>query len=79
MHQDASVWLSKTTFGNFFIFFIIRNPFELGKGGGGQKVTQHGNNIEKKILKKVLKSGGKMNKKMGGQTFVIKCGVIGKL
>ena len=30
MHQDASFELSKTSFGNFFIFFIIRgDPSDL--------------------------------------------------
>ena len=75
MHQDASFELSNTAFGQFFIFFIIRgDPFDLRGSKSYPK-------WEKKIpkLKKNSNQDAKWNKKMGGRSFVITCGVIGTL
>ena len=47
---------------------------------GGQKVTQHGKKGPKKFpFFSSLNQDAKWNKKMGGRSFVITCGVIGTL
>ena len=70
--KNAYFELSKTTFGNIFKFFTIRGvPY-------GQKVTRR----RKMVLIFFffyLKNCTKWNKKMGGRSFVITCGVIGTL
>ena len=77
MHQDASFELSKTVFGQFFIFFIIRgDPCDLG---GSKNYPTKKKKIKKKIQKFFSNQDAKWNKKMGGRIFVITCGVIGTL
>ena len=75
MHQDASFELSKTVFEIFFIFFIIRgDPCDLG----GSKSYPTWKKRSKKFLNFFLSNqDAKWNKKMGGRSFVITCGVIG--
>ena len=70
MHQDASFELSKTVFGQFFNLFIIRGF------GGVQKLPDVEKKAEKNLWKKILNQGAKLNKKMGGRSFVIICGAF---
>ena len=46
---------------------------------GGQKVTRHGKKGPKKFKFFSSNQDAKWNKKMGGRSFVITCGVIGTL
>ena len=77
VHQDASFELSKTAFGQFFIFFILRgDPFDLG----GSKSYPTWKKRSEKISKFFSSNqDAKWNKKMSGRSFVITCGVIGTL
>ena len=70
MHQDASFELSKTVFGQFFKFFIIRGF------GGVKKLPNMEKKVEKKFQNFFSNQGAKRNKKMGGRSHVITFGVF---
>ena len=74
MHQDASFELSKTVFGQFFIFFIIRgDPCDLG----GSKSYPTWKKRSEKISKCFSSNQDeKWNKTMGGRSIVIICGAF---
>ena len=73
MHQDAYFELSKTVFGQFFKFFIIKGV------GGVQKLPDMEKKVDKYFQKKISNQGAKRNKKMGGRSYVITFGAIGNL
>ena len=69
-HQGASFELLKTVFGQLFIFFVRR---------GVQKLPDMEKKNPKIFQTKFSNQDAKWNKKMGGRSLVITCGVIGTL
>ena len=72
MHQGASSELSKT----FHIFHHKGDPCDLG---GLKSYPNWKKRFKKNPKKRISNQDAKLNKKMGGRSFVITCGVIGTL
>ena len=70
VHQDASFELSKTVFGQFFKFFIIRGF------GGVKKLPDMEKKVKKKFGNFFLIRGAKSNQKRGGRSHAITFGIF---